>query len=77
MGVTLTVSIITYLVVVISIIYLVVFFPAMRTAIAFWLYRDKDDTARNAMRHGFFIGFISIWLIYPIYIIKDCFSKGK
>lgn len=61
--------------VVISIIYLVVFFPAMRTAIAFWLYRDKDSIVYNAMRYGFFIGFISIWLIYPIYIIKDCFSK--
>ena len=61
--------------VVMGIIYLVAFFPAFRTAVAFWLYRDKDEVAYKAMRYGFLIGFFSIWFIYPIYVIKSCFSK--
>lgn len=59
----------------IAIIYGVAFIPALRTAIAFWLYKDKDATAYKAMKHGFITGFIKIWVIYPFFIIKDCFSK--
>lgn len=62
--------------IIIAIVYGVLFIPALRTSIAFWLYRDKDATAYLAMRHGFLFGFFSIWFIYPIYLIKDCFSKN-
>ena len=55
--------------------YLVAFIPALRTAIAFWLYKDKDDTAKMAMRHGFLFGLLSIWAIYPIYLIRSCFKN--
>ena len=60
--------------VVIIIAYIVCFFPAFRTALAFYLFRDKDNTANKAMRYGFIPGLLSIWIIYPYFIIKDCFS---
>lgn len=59
----------------IAIIWGVAFIPALRTAIAFWLHKDDDAVAYMAMQHGFIIGFIKIWVIYPFFIIKDCFSK--
>lgn len=59
----------------ILLVYLVFLIPAIRVSIAFWLYRDQDDIANKAMSHGFLIGFISIWLVYPVYVIKDCFKK--
>ena len=62
--------------IIIAIVYVVLLIPALRTSIAFWLYRDKDATAYLAMRHGFICGFLSIWFIYPFYIIKSCFSKN-
>ena len=61
--------------IIITIVYLVSLIPALRTSIAFWLYRNSDETANLAMRHGFILGFLSIWFIYPIYIIKSCFSR--
>lgn len=61
--------------IIITIVYVVSFFPALRTSIAFWLYRNSDETANLAMKHGFILGFLSIWFIYPIYIIKSCFSR--
>ena len=63
--------------VIIGIAYLVCFFPALRTAIAFWLHRDDEAIAYMSMRYGFLFGFFSIWIIYPYYIIKDCFSKDE
>jgi len=61
--------------IIITIVYVVSFFPALSTSIAFWLYRNSDETANFAMRHGFILGFLSIWFIYPIYMIKSCFSR--
>lgn len=61
--------------VMVALAYALAFIPALRTAVAFWLYRDKDETAKHAMRRGFFMGFISIWFIYPFYLIKNCFYK--
>ena len=61
--------------VILAIVYGVSFIPAFRTAIAFWLYKDKDDITYKAMRYGFIFGLLSIWLIYPVYIIKDCINS--
>lgn len=61
--------------VIFAIVYGVCLIPSLRTAAAFWLYKDKDDVAHKAMRHGFLMGFISIWIIYPFYIIKDITTK--
>ena len=61
----------------IIIVYGVCFIPSLRTAIAFWLHKDTDDVAGNAMRHGFIIGFLKIWIIYPVYLIKDCINTLK
>lgn len=61
--------------IIIAIVYGVSFIPALRTSIAFWLYRNSYETANKAMKHGFIFGLISIWFIYPFYIIKSCFSK--
>lgn len=66
-----------YVLVTIALAYLLALFPAFRTSIAFYLYKDKDKTAYKAMKNGFFWGFISIWLIYPIYLIKDCFLSNR
>lgn len=63
--------------VIIAIIYGVSFIPALRTAIAFWLYKDKDAVAYIAMQYGFLAGFLKIWIIYPFYIIKDCINSLK
>jgi hypothetical protein len=65
--------------IIIAITYGVAFIPALRTAIAFWLHKDNDTTAYMAMRYGFLSGFLSIWIIYPFFIIKDCINslKGK
>jgi len=59
------------------IIYGVSFIPALRTAIAFWLHKDENVVAYMAMRHGFIIGLLRIWIIYPFYIIKDCIDTLK
>lgn len=61
--------------IIIAIVYGVSLYPAMKTAIAFWLHKDQDATAYMAMRYGFLYGFMSIWIIYPFYIIKDCFNS--
>lgn len=57
--------------IIIAIVYGVAFIPALRTAIAFWLYKDSDAVAYMAMERGFLAGFLKIWIIYPFYIIKD------
>ena len=61
--------------VIIAIVYVVLLIPALRTSIAFWLYRNSNETANTAMKHGFILGFLKIWFIYPIFIFKDCFSN--
>ena len=63
----------------IIIVYGVCFIPSLRTAIAFWLHRNNDATAYMAMQHGFLMGFLKIWIIYPFFIVKDCINslKGK
>jgi hypothetical protein len=61
--------------VLVGIAYLLALPLAFRTAVAFWFFRDKDKTAKRAMKHGFFIGLMSIWFVYPIYLIKDAFSS--
>ena len=61
----------------VAIVYGVSFIPALRTAIAFWLHKEDDLIAYGAMRHGFIWGFLKIWIIYPIYIIKDCINTLK
>lgn len=63
--------------IIIAIVYGVAFIPALRTAIAFWLHKDSDAVAYMAMERGFLAGFFKIWIIYPFYIIKDCFSKNE
>ena len=62
---------------ILAIVYGISFIPALRMAIAFWLYKDSDATAYMAMKNGFLIGFFSIWLIYPVYIVKDCYNSLK
>ena len=59
------------------IVYGVSFIPSLRTAIAFWLHKDDDAVAFMAMQHGFLWGFLSIWIVYPFYIIKDCINSLK
>ena len=66
----------TFLVIII-IVYGVAFIPALRTAIAFWLHKDNDETAYLAMQHGFLAGFFKILIIYPFFIIKDCINSLK
>ena len=61
--------------VIIALAYVLAFIPAMLTSIAFWLHRSYNETANMAMKHGFLIGFLSIWLIYPMYLIKNAFSN--
>ncbi len=61
--------------IIIAIIYSVAFIPALRTAIAFWLHKDHDATTCLAMQHGFLRGFLKIWIIYPSFIIKDCYNS--
>lgn len=63
--------------VVIIIVYIVCLFPAIRTALAFYLFKEEDEVANNAMRNGFIVGFLKIWVIYPFYIIKDCYEKKE
>jgi len=63
--------------IIIAIVYGVAFIPAFKTAIAFWLYKDKDDVACKAMKQGFIIGLLKIWVIYPLFIIKDCLNSLK
>ncbi len=63
--------------VIVGIAYLLALPMAIRTSVAFWLFREKDPIAHKAMQCGFFLGFISIWLIYPIYLIKDALSNLK
>lgn len=60
---------------IIAIIYGVAFIPAFRTAIAFWLHKDKEAIAYMAMQHGFLAGLLKIWIIYPFFIIKDCYNS--
>lgn len=62
--------------VILAIAYGLAIIPSLRIAIAFWLYRNEDTVANKAMRYGFLLGFISIWLIYPVFVIKDCFTKN-
>ena len=62
---------------IIAIVYGVAFIPALRTAIAFWLHKDDDAVAYMAMQHGFILGFLKIWIIYPFYIVKDCINSLK
>lgn len=61
--------------IIIAIVYGVAFIPALRTAIAFWLHKDNDATAYLAMQQGFLMGFLKIWIIYPFFIIKDCYNS--
>ena len=61
--------------IIIAIVYGVAFIPALRTAIAFWLHKDNDATAYLAMQNGFILGFLKIWIIYPFFIIKDCYNS--
>lgn len=61
--------------IILAIIYGVLLIPSLRTAIAFWLYRNTNTTAQSAMKHGFIVGFLKIWVIYPIFVFKDYFSK--
>lgn len=61
--------------IIIAIVYGVAFIPALRTAIAFWLHKDNDATAYMAMERGFLAGFLKIWIIYPFFIIKDCYNS--
>ena len=61
--------------IIIAITYGVAFIPALRTAIAFWLHKDNDATAYMAMKDGFIPGFVKIWIIYPFFIIKDCYNS--
>ena len=63
--------------IILGIIYLVVLIPALRTAIAFWLHKDEDAVAYMAMQNGFISGFISIWVIYPWYVVKDVINSIK
>jgi len=63
--------------IIIAIIYGVAFIPALRTAIAFWLHKDDDAVAYLSMQYGFLIGFLRIWLIYPIFIVRDCINSLK
>ena len=63
--------------IIIAIVYGVAFIPALRTAIAFWLHKDHDATAYLAMQHGFLAGLLKIWIIYPLFIIKDCINSLK
>ena len=63
--------------IIIAIVYGVAFIPALRTAIAFWLHKDHDTITYLAMRHGFSMGFLKIWIIYPFFIIKDCINSLK
>lgn len=62
--------------VILAIAYGLAIIPSLSIAIAFWLCRNEDTVANKAMRHGFLLGFISIWLIYPVFVIKDCFTKN-
>lgn len=64
-------NIITNFWIILGIVYLVCFLPSLRIAIAFWLYKDKDEVAYLAMKHGFLLGLLSIWVIYPFYIINE------
>ena len=61
--------------VIIAIIYGVAFIPALRTSIAFWLHKNDDAIAYMAMQYGFLAGFLKIWIIYPFFIIKDCYNS--
>lgn len=61
--------------VILALAYALAFVPAMLTSIAFWLHRNYNETANTAMKYGFLVGFLSIWLIYPIYLIKNAFSN--
>ena len=63
--------------IIIAIIYGVAFIPALRTAIAFWLHKDSDATAYMAMKYCFLAGLIKIWIIYPFFIVKDCYNSWK
>ena len=63
--------------IIIAIIYGVAFIPALRTAIAFWIHKDSDAVAYMAMERGFLAGFIKIWIIYPFFIVKDCYNSWK
>ena len=62
---------------IIVIVYGVAFIPALRTAIAFWLNKDNSEVANIAMQNGFIMGLLKIWVIYPIYLIKDCINSLK
>ena len=64
--------------IIIAIVYGVAFIPALRTAIAFWLHKDDDDVvAYLSMQYGFIPGLLRIWLIYPIFIVRDCINSLK
>lgn len=60
-----------------GIVYIATFIPAFKTAIAFWLYRNQNEVVNKAMGHGFFLGFISIWSLYPFYMIDRLFRRFK
>lgn len=60
-----------------AIVYGILFIPALRIAITFWLYKDSDQVANFAMKRGFLLGFLSILIVYPMYILKDCFNHGR
>lgn len=68
-------NVITKFWIILGIVYLVCFFPSLWMAIAFWLYKDKDEVAHLAMKHGFILGLLSIWVIYPLHIINELFKK--
>lgn len=61
--------------VIVAIIYGISFIPALRTAIAFLLHKDDDAISYMAMQDGFILGFLKIWIIYPFYIVKDCYNS--